>query len=73
MECHQTSLHRFSVDWLKNRDYHRRQGIRSDPKLSGKQKMYLLGIHDRNNNCALEPSSEDIKILEDAYLALVSV
>ena len=61
------SLNRFDVHWLKNQSYHTPQGIKSDPSLSEKEKRYLLGIHTRNNNCARNPSSMDIKILEAAY------
>ena len=53
--------------WIKNVKYHNIRGITSDSSLTGKQKLYLKGIHDRHNSYAFNPSSTDFKTLEEVY------
>ena len=58
---------RFDVQWLKDKAYHVPQEIQKDARLSREQKKYLIGIHTSHNNCANDPSSKDIEVLEAAY------
>ena len=65
--CLNIYVYRFSVDSLKNKHHHTRDGVDSDSELTEKQKQYLLDIHDRSSNCVPNPSPKDISRLERAY------
>ena len=58
---------RFDISWLKDEHYHTEKGIMSDKKLSDDQKKILLGIHQRHQSLALEPSDTDIRFLAKSY------